>query len=72
MPVDLIIFIAALVVSGLLLTWLLKVVKATFSVALSIAAIALALQLLFGIGPLDLWHQVIQVPRQLWEWATGS
>jgi len=71
MPADLLILIAALVVSGLLLTWLLKVVKATFSAALSIATIALVLQLIFGIGPSELWQQVIQVPQQLWEWVTG-
>jgi len=71
MPADLLILIAALVVSGLLLTWLLKVVKATFSAALSIAAIALVLQLVFGIGPNQLWQQVIQVPQQLWESVTG-
>lgn len=72
MSADLLIFIAALIVTGLLFTWLIKVVKATLSTALVIAAIALVLQLFFGIGPTDLWQQVAQVPQQLWEFITGA
>ncbi|HEY9845344.1 MAG TPA: hypothetical protein V6D03_04020 [Candidatus Caenarcaniphilales bacterium] len=68
----LVLFVAALVVSALLFTWLLKVVKATLSTALWVAAIALLLQLIFGIGPTELWQQVLQVPQQLWDLVTGS
>lgn len=66
-PTELIILIVAVVISGLVLTWLLRVVKATLTTALAIAAIALGLQLLFGIGPDQLWQQLQQLPQQLWE-----
>ncbi|MBE9177642.1 hypothetical protein IQ268_03495 [Oculatella sp. LEGE 06141] len=60
---DWIILIAALVVSFLVFTLLIRVVKATIGTAIAIAAIVLVLQLVFGIGPGDLWEQI----RALWE-----
>lgn len=66
-PVDLIVFLAALVVSGLLLTWLLRIVKTTITTAITVAAIALVLQLLFGVGPADLWQHVSQIFQTIWE-----
>jgi predicted PurR-regulated permease PerM len=65
MPVDLIIFIAAIIVSWLIFTLLVKVVKASISTAILVAAIVLILQLFFGIGPQDLWQQVTQLPQTL-------
>jgi hypothetical protein len=72
MPIDLIILIAAVVVTGLVFTWLIKVVKATIGTAIFIAAIVLVLQLVFGIGPGDLWQQVVQIPQMLWNLVTGK
>ena len=54
MPLELIIFLAALVVAWLIFTWLLKVALASISTALAIAVIVLMLQLIFGIGPQEL------------------
>ncbi len=54
-----ILLIAALVISFFIFTWLIRVVRATVSTAITIALIALALQLLFGIGPQDLWRQLV-------------
>ena len=67
MPLELIIFLAALVVAWLIFTWLLKVAKASISTALAIAVIVLMLQLIFGIGPQELWQQVTQLPQVLWQ-----
>ncbi|MGB3615601.1 MAG: hypothetical protein WBA10_17535 [Elainellaceae cyanobacterium] len=55
-----ILLIAALLISFFIFTWLLRVVRATVSTALTIALIALVLQLIFGIGPLDLWRQFVE------------
>ena len=70
MSLSLIISIAAIIVSGLVFTWLFKVVKATLSTAISIAIIVLILQLAFGIGPQELWQQIIQIPQTVWEFFT--
>ena len=67
MPLELIIFLAALVVAWLIFTWLLKVAKASISTALAIAVIVLMLQLVFGIGPQELLQQVRQLPQVLWQ-----
>ncbi|NJL82455.1 MAG: hypothetical protein HC890_04885 [Chloroflexaceae bacterium] len=72
MPVELIILIASLAVAWLVFTWLVKVIKASVSSALLIAGLVLVLQLIFGIGPGDLWQQVISLPQTLWELVTGS
>lgn len=72
MPADLIILIAALIVSWLVFTTLIKVVKTIASTAIAIAAIVLMLQLVFGIDPQDLWQQLTQLPQTLWQLVTGS
>ncbi|MGF1536307.1 MAG: hypothetical protein ACFB4J_07470 [Elainellaceae cyanobacterium] len=60
-----ILLIAALVISFFIFTWLIRVVRATVSTAITIALIALALQLLFGIGPQDLWRQFVALWQSL-------
>ncbi|MGP1386942.1 MAG: hypothetical protein ACTS2F_25520 [Thainema sp.] len=67
MSVDVIILIAALVVSFLVFTWLLKIVKTTLSTAVAIALILLLIQIVFGIGPVDLWQQGTALLQNLWE-----
>lgn len=67
-----VLLIAAIVVSVLVFTWVLRVVKTTLTTAITIAAIVLLLQLVFGIGPEQLWQQVSQVPQLLWQLITGS
>lgn len=69
---EILLIVAALVISVLVFTWLIKVVKATITTAILIAVLVLALQLIFGIGPGEVWNQVIQVPQYLWELVTGS
>lgn len=67
-----ILLIAALVVSILVFMWLLRVVKATITTAITIAIVVLLLQLVFGIGPGQVWQQVEQIPRALWQLVTGG
>lgn len=72
MPLDLIILIAAIVIAWLVFTALLKVVKTTLTTALTIAAIVLVLMLVFGVNPIDLWEQITEIPRLLWQMVTGG
>ncbi len=72
MAVELIILIAALIVSWLVFTALIKIVKTTATTAIAIAGILLILQLVFGIGYQDLWQQITQLPQLLWNLVTGS
>lgn len=58
MPTELITLIAALVLAWLVFTWLIRVIHTTLSTALSVAAIILLLQLLFGIDPTALWQEI--------------
>jgi predicted neutral ceramidase superfamily lipid hydrolase len=67
MPLDLILLLAAIVVSWLVFTALIKVVKTTVTTALTVAAIVFALQFIFGINPAQLWHQISQLPQMLWQ-----
>ncbi len=70
MSVDLIILIAAIFVAWLVFTWLVKVVKASISTAITIAVIVLILQLVFGIGPQELWRQILNLPQMLFDEET--
>ncbi|MBW4575531.1 MAG: hypothetical protein KME08_09645 [Aphanothece sp. CMT-3BRIN-NPC111] len=72
MPIELIILIAALIVSWLVFTVLIKLVKTTISTAVAIAVIILVLQLFFGIGSNQLWQQILQLPQTLWHLVTGK
>lgn len=72
MPADLIILIAAVIVSWLVFTALIKIVKTTATTAISIAAIVLGLQIGFGVVPQDLWQQITQLPQIVWNLVTGG
>jgi hypothetical protein len=69
---EVIILIAAIVISWLAFTALLKVLKTTVTTAITIGVIILILQILFGITYLDLWHQILQFPQALWRLVTGK
>ncbi|MGF1512738.1 MAG: hypothetical protein ACFB5Z_03450 [Elainellaceae cyanobacterium] len=60
-----ILLIAALIISFFIFTWLIRVVRATVSTAITIALIALVIQLLFGIGPQELWQQFVDLWQSL-------
>lgn len=72
MPVDLIIFIAAVIVSVLVFTALIKILKTTATTAIAVAAIVLGLQIGFGVDPRDLWQQITHLPQIVWHLFTGG
>jgi hypothetical protein len=72
MSLNLILIIAALIVSWLVFTALLNLLKTTLKTAFSIAAIVLVLQLVFGIGPQQLWQQIIELPQTFLQPASGK
>ncbi|NJL01943.1 MAG: hypothetical protein HC838_08380 [Spirulinaceae cyanobacterium RM2_2_10] len=55
---EIILLIGALIVTWLVFTWLVKVVKASVKTAVAIAAVVLILQLAFGISFQDLWATI--------------
>ncbi|MDC0834862.1 hypothetical protein CKA32_005705 [Geitlerinema sp. FC II] len=67
MPTQLIALLAALLLSWLVFTWLIRVVKTTITTAISIAAIVLVLQVVFGIDPDILWQEILRFARTLQE-----
>jgi hypothetical protein len=67
MPIELLITAAAVVVSFLLLTWLVKVVKATLGTAIKVALLALLLQVFLGIGPQVIWNRIMEFIQQFWK-----
>ena len=72
MSVELIVLIAALIVSWLVFAALINVVKTTLKTAIAIAAIVLVLQLVFGIAPQALWQQIVQLPQIIWHQVVGK
>jgi predicted PurR-regulated permease PerM len=68
MPAELITLIAALIVSWLVFTWLLKVVKASIKTALTIAVLVLILQFVFGIHIEQIVQQILQLPEIILSW----
>jgi predicted PurR-regulated permease PerM len=65
MPASLISFVAALILAWLVFTWLLKVVKASITTAVTMAIIVAVLQLVFGIGLEQVLQQIIQLPETI-------
>jgi hypothetical protein len=57
--------IATLIVAWIVFIILWKLVKATLSSALTLAAILVLLNIGFGITPQDIWHQVMQFAQTL-------
>ena len=62
---SLVLLLAAIAVTFLVFTWLVKVMKATIGTAILVAAIVLGVQVLFGIGPGQLWQQISQFFQNL-------
>jgi predicted PurR-regulated permease PerM len=67
MSVELIVSIASIVVTWLIFGWLVKVLKASISTAITIAAILLILQLAFGIKYQIIWQEIIEFPETIWQ-----
>lgn len=69
---DIALLIAALIIAFLVFTWLVKVVKATLSTALTIAVVVLAFQLLYGFGFQDIAQTLSDLWRRIWLTVTGN
>lgn len=69
---NIVLLVAALIITFLVFTWLVKVVKATIGTAIAIAILVLALQLLFGIGPTQIWQSLSQGFQSMWQTVTGG
>lgn len=69
---NLVLLIAAVVIACLVFTLLVKVVRATIGTAIIIAIIVLVLQLVFGIGPSQVFSQVNQFFQSLWQLVAGG
>ncbi|MEB3164443.1 MAG: hypothetical protein VKK80_14530 [Prochlorothrix sp.] len=69
---NLIVLIAALVIAWLIFTWVLNVLKATLTTAFVVAIIAAALSIIVGIGPSDLFNQVLNLPQTLLDLVRGQ
>ncbi|MBW4679850.1 MAG: hypothetical protein KME19_07020 [Microcoleus vaginatus WJT46-NPBG5] len=72
MSLNLITLLAALIVSWLVFTALINLLKTTLKTAVSIAAVVLVLQLAFGIGPQQLWQQLIELPQTVLQQVIGK
>ena len=65
MATNLILLVAALLVSWLVFRWLFTVVKSSASTALSIAVILLILQFAFGINSQELFKEIMNLPQTI-------
>ncbi|MEB3225695.1 MAG: hypothetical protein VKJ86_07810 [Synechococcus sp.] len=72
MPVEIIVIVAALIISWLVFAAFLKIVKTSVQTAVTIAVIVLLLQIVFGIRSGQVIEQIIELPRILWEFFTNQ
>ncbi|MEH2250677.1 hypothetical protein [Nostoc sp.] len=64
--------IATLIVAWIVFIILWKLLKATVSSALTIAAILILLNISFGITPQDIWHHLTQFAQTLSQIQSGK
>ncbi|MEH2057906.1 MAG: hypothetical protein V7K97_17440 [Nostoc sp.] len=64
--------IATLIVAWIVFIILWKLVKATLSSALTIAAILVLLNIGFGITPQDIWHHITQFAQTISQIQSGK
>lgn len=67
MSIEVIILIASIIITWLVFTWLIKVVKASLQTAVTIAVIVMILQIVFGIRYQEVWQQIINLPQFIWQ-----
>ena len=67
MSVEIIIPIAAVILLLLIFAWSLQVFKASIKTILAIAAILIALQIVFGISSEEIVQEVVQIIEQIKE-----
>jgi succinate-acetate transporter protein len=67
-----ILLIGALLISFLVFTFLVKVLRAAVSTAIALALVVLVLQILFGINPGQVWQAVIGLWENLQRLISGN
>jgi hypothetical protein len=67
MSIELIVTIAAIVITWLIFTWAIKVLKASITTALTVAIILIALQLFFGIQSQQIGKAIIHIGQIIWQ-----
>jgi succinate-acetate transporter protein len=67
-----ILLIGALLVSFLVFTFLVKVLRAAVSTAIALALVVLVLQILFGINPGQVWQAVTGLWENLQRMMSGN
>jgi heme A synthase len=72
MSLEIIIPLAAAIILLLLFTWLLNVLKSTIKTVLIIAAILIALQIIFGVNSEQVIQGVIQIAEHLQKLIFGT
>jgi hypothetical protein len=60
---NILLLIAAIVVAWLVFNALLKILKVGLSTAVTIAIILIVLQFSFGINPMQLWNEIVNLPQ---------
>ncbi|ANV85279.1 hypothetical protein AWQ21_13400 [Picosynechococcus sp. PCC 7003] len=71
MPIEIIVIVAALIISWLVFTAFIKIVKTSVQTAVTIAVIVLVLQLAFGIQSGQVITQIIELPRIIWDFFSN-
>ncbi|MDF5710922.1 MAG: hypothetical protein PUP90_25440 [Nostoc sp. S4] len=64
--------IATLIVAWIVFIILWKLLKATVSTALTLAAILILLNISFGITPQDIWHHITQFAQTISQIQSGK
>ncbi|WP_299415080.1 hypothetical protein [Acaryochloris sp. IP29b_bin.148] len=67
-----ILLIAAILISWLVFTWLLRVVKTTLKTAVLIAIIVLGLQVIVGVGPSQVLQAIMDLPQLVQDWFSSQ
>jgi hypothetical protein len=62
-----VLIIAALIISLIVFTFVLRVVKSALSTVITLAIVVLLLQFFFGIAPGEIWERVASLWQSIWQ-----
>jgi hypothetical protein len=71
MSIELIVTISAIIITWLVFTWAIKVLKASITTALTIAVILIALQIFFGIQSQQIGKAIMQIGQNAWQFIVN-
>jgi hypothetical protein len=60
---DWLLLVAAIATAMIVFTFIMRILRAVISAAVAVAIVAVVLQLVFGIGPTDLWYEMTKLWR---------